>query len=163
MSKIAAFVQVQDKPGIAEVEIEAPATFDHIRHALKGAGVEIDEETALFIDEHEEPLHHGHKEPVGHLRPGSCIHVTHCKKVKVRVHFQDKTIDRAFPPGAKVRAVKQWAVHELKLNHTDAGEHVLQLCGSTKQPPTDTALAELTDGRNCEVCFDLVPEKRVEG
>lgn len=163
MSKIAAFVQVQDKPGIAEVEIETLATVDHIRDVLKEAGVEIDKETALFIDESEEPLQHGRKEPVEHLKPGCRIHVTRCRKVKVTVHFQDKTIDRAFPPGAKVRAVKQWAVRELKLNHTDAGEHVLQLCNSTKQPPTDTALAELTDGRSCAVCFDLVPEKRVEG
>jgi hypothetical protein len=65
--------------------------------------------------------------------------------------------------GTRVRKVKEWAVHELKINPTDAGEHILQLCNSTKQPPADTPLSELTDGRTCAVCFDLVPEKRVEG
>ena len=72
--------------------------------------------------------------------------MTHCKKIKVTVHYMDRTIDSAFAPGTRVRTVKQWAVREFKLNPTDAGEHVLQLCNSTTQPPTDTALAELVSG-----------------
>jgi hypothetical protein len=45
----------------------------------------------------------------------------------------------------------------------DAAEHVLQLCNSTDRPPSDTPLHQLVHGPHCALCFDLVPEKRVEG
>jgi hypothetical protein len=163
MSELILFVQVHGQPGIAEMAISAMATADEIHRALEAAGIEIDDEIAVFIDESDEPLPRDHKGQIEGLKTGARIHVTRCKKVKVTVHFQHKTIERAFSPGSRVRAVKHWAVHELKINPIDAGEHVLQLCNSTKQPPTDTPLAELTDGHACAVCFDLVPEKRVEG
>jgi hypothetical protein len=163
MSKIAVFVHVQDKPGIIEAELAALASAEEILATLKEAGVDIDDEILIFIDEVEDPLKHDHKGPIEHLKPGSRIHVARCRKVAVTVHYQHRTIERSFPPGARVRTVKHWAVHELKINPTDAGEHVLQLCNSTKQPPTDTPLAELTDGKKCAVCFDFVPEKRIEG
>lgn len=89
--------------------------------------------------------------------------VTRCKKIKVTVHYTDRTIERALAPGSRVRTVKQWALREFKLNPTDAGEQVLQLCNSRTLLPTDTALAELVSGHSCHICFDLVPEKRVEG
>ena len=163
MSKATIFIQVQDRPGITEAEVPIPAAADDIHAALKKAGIDIDKDTAVFVDESEEPLKHHGREPVDAVKPGCRIHVTRCRKIKVSVHYQDKTIERPFGPGVRVRAVKQWAVRDLKLNPTDAGEHILQLCNSVKQPPTDTPLAELTDGKTCAVCFDLVPEKRVEG
>jgi hypothetical protein len=49
------------------------------------------------------------------------------------------------------------------LSPKDAAEHVLQLCNSTERPPSDTPLHQLVQGHACELCFDLVPEKRVEG
>jgi len=79
------------------------------------------------------------------------------------VHYLDRTIEHAFPPGARVRTVKAWAVHKLKISPTDAAEHVLQLCNSTDRPAGDTPLHELVTGHDCAVCFDFVPEKRVEG
>ena len=42
-------------------------------------------------------------------------------------------------------------------------EHVLQICNSKERPSSDTPLAALAHGCGCNVCFDLVPEKRVEG
>ena len=42
-------------------------------------------------------------------------------------------------------------------------EEVLQICKSTKRPAADTPLHELVERRACSLCFDLVPEKRVEG
>jgi hypothetical protein len=61
-----------------------------------------------------------------------------------------------------VRAVKVWSVKQFGLDHKDAAEHVLQRCGSTDRPPSDTPLHTLLEG-DCALCFDLVPEKRVEG
>lgn len=54
-------------------------------------------------------------------------------------------------------------MHQFSLNAKDAGEHVLQICKTDKQPATDTPLSELVTGHECNLCFNLVPEKRVEG
>ncbi len=163
MSKVRVFVQVQGKPGIRELEVGLPATPHEMRHALTLAAIEMDPDTLVFVDESDEPLQDDHSGPVDRLKAGSRIHITRCRKIKVAVHYLDRTIEHGFAPGVRVRAVKLWAVREFKINPTDAGEHVLQLCNSTNQPPTDASLAELTDGSTCAVCFDLVPEKRVEG
>lgn len=163
MSKTLVFIQVQGRPGIVEAEIPMPATVGDVHDALKHLGIEIDGDMAIFVDESERHEREDRKAQIENVKRGCRIHVTRCRKIDVTVHFLNKTIERVFPPGARVRAVKQWAVREFKINPTDAGEHILQLCNSTKQPPTDTPLAELVQDRSCDVCFDLVPEKRVEG
>ena len=163
MIKTIIFIQAEGKAGVTEAEIAIPATVRDLHEAFKAHGIDFDKEREAFVDEAENPVPHDAKATVEGLKHGSRVHVTHCKKIKVAVHYMHRTIDRAFTPGTRVRTVKQWAVRELKLNPTDAGEHVLQLCNSTIQPPTDAALAELVNGRSCDVCFDLVPEKRIEG
>ena len=163
MSKTIIFIQAEGKPGVTEAEIAIPATVRDLHEVFKTHGIDFDKEREAFFDEADNPVPHDDKATVEGLKHGSRVHVTHCKKIKVTVHYMHRTIDRAFAPGTRVRTVKQWAVRELKLNPTDAGEHVLQLCNSAIQPPTDAALAELVNGRSCDVCFDLVPEKRIEG
>ena len=49
-----------------------------------------------------------------------------------------------------------------------AGGYASRLEGVPRQtkietPAEITALAELASGHSCDICFDLVPEKRVEG
>lgn len=106
---------------------------------------------------------HKHHEPLPPIKRGCRIHVSKCRKIKVTVHYLEKTEERTFAPGARVKKVKAWAVETFKLNHHDAAEHVLQLCNSMDRPAADTPLHELTKAPVCSVCFDLVPEKRVEG
>ena len=89
--------------------------------------------------------------------------MTRCRRIKTTVHFLDKTAEHEFAPGARVRAVKEWAVQTFKQSPKDAAEHVLQLCHSTERPSSDTPLHQLVQGHACDLCFDLVPEKRVEG
>lgn len=163
MSKTTIFIQVQGKPAITEAEIAIPATVGDLHDACKTHGIDFDKELDAFVDEAEEPMPHDRKATIEGLKRGSRIHVTRCRKIKVTVHYLHRTADRVFAPGTWVQTVKQWAVREFKINPTDAGEHVLQLCKSTTQPPTDTPLAELVQGHSCDVCFDLVPEKRIEG
>jgi hypothetical protein len=163
MSKTIIFIQAEGKPGLTEAEITIPTTVRDLHESFKTHSIEFDKEFEAFVDEADAPVPHDTKAVLDGLKHGSRVHVTRCKKIKVTVHYMHRTIDRAFAPGTRVRTVKQWAVRELKLNPTDAGEHVLQLCNSTIQPPTDAALAELVNGRSCDVCFDLVPEKRIEG
>jgi hypothetical protein len=163
MTKLAVFIQVQGKPGIAEAEIPLPTKVDDLHEALKALGIEIDDVSEIFIDEAEEAESKDRKSLIAGLKQGTRVHVTRCKKITVTVHFLDKTVDRRFAPGKRVRGVKKWAVEHFGINPTDAGEHIMQLCNTTTQPPTDTPLAEIANGHECLICFDLVPEKRVEG
>lgn len=163
MSKTIIFIQAEGKPGVTEAEITIPATVHNLHETFKTLGIDFGKELEAFVDESDNPVPHDAKAVAEGLKHGSRVHVTHCKKIKVTVHYMHHTIDRGFAPGTRVRTVKQWAVRELKLNPTDAGEHVLRLCDSTIQPPTDAALAELVNSQSCDVCFDLVPEKRIEG
>ena len=163
MSKVIIFIHVNGRPDILQAELSADCVLGELHDALAAAGVAISDETLIFIDETEEHLHRHRHEKVPGLKHGARVHVTRCRRIKAKVHFLEKTDEREFPPGARVRAVKAWAVHAFHLSPKDAAEHVLQLCNSDKRPATDTPLNQLVDGHHCEVCFDLVPEKRVEG
>ncbi|WP_343613269.1 hypothetical protein [Novosphingobium sp.] len=157
------FIQVHEREGLIEAELPQDPTHEHLHGAIAALGIELADDTFIFIDEEEEPLVHKHHEPLPPIKRGCRIHVSKCRKINVTVHYLEKTEERIFAPGARVKKVKAWAVEKFKLNHHDAAEHVLQLCNSTDRPATDTPLHELTKAPACSMCFDLVPEKRVEG
>ena len=129
------FVAVQGHDRLVEVNLPENGSIEFVHASVKGAGIEIDEEFILFHDEDDDPIEwHGDKRP-----------------------------HHSFSPGTRVRRVKACAVDHFKLAERDAAEHVLQVCGSTDRPPTDTPLHKLVKGGHCELCFDLVPDIRVEG
>jgi hypothetical protein len=163
MSKNIVFIQVQGRDGVLEAEVAEPATLGALHDALGGAGVTVDADCAIFIDEADEELRGERHEPLHGVKHGARVHVCRCRRIKTTVHYLDKTAEHSFSPGKRVRAVKAWAVAHFKLDHKDAAEHVLQICNSPERPPSDTPLHRLVHGHHCEVCFDLVPEKRVEG
>lgn len=159
----AIFIQEHGRPGIIEAALKDKATIGDLHDVLVASGVAVDGETFIFIDEAEEHIHGERQHPLPGIKRGCRIHVSRCKRIKVTVHFLDKTEEHEFPPGVRVRAVKAQAVHNLHIMPKDAAEHVLQLCGSTERPASDTPLHQLVEGHGCAICFDLVPEKRVEG
>jgi hypothetical protein len=163
MSKLVVFVQAHGRPDILEAELALTATLGELHDVLAAAGIAVDSETLIFVDDAEEHLKGERNEPIHGLKHGCRIHVGRCQCIAVTVHFLDKTKERTFPPGARVHAVKEWAVNKFEMDPKDAAEHVLQLCKSTARPSGDTPLHQLVHGHDCAVCFDLVPEKRVEG
>ena len=167
MSKVIVFIQVHGTPGVLEAELSAATTLGELQDGLAAAGVTLDAETLIFIDEAGDHLGGDRNDPVHGVKHGCRIHVSRCKRIKTTAHYLEKTAERDFPPGARVRAVKEWAVHKFELNPKDAAEHVLQLCKSSDRPSSDTPLHQLVGGHHhghgCGVCFDLVPDKRVEG
>lgn len=156
------FIQVQGNRGLIEAALPEEATQQDLRRALAEAGVAFDDAALIFIDEDEDPLERDHGEPL-RLKRGCRVHVSRCRKIKVTGHYVEQTAERSFAPGTRLKQVKAWAIKTFKLDRHDAAEHVLQLCNSTDRPPTDTPLHELTQAPACSVCFDLVPETRVEG
>lgn len=161
MSKLIVFVQVQGHPGVLEAEMPATATLGQLHDALAAAGVKPDGDSFVFIDDAEDPVAGDRQDPAPGLKHGGRVFVSRWKRITTTVHFLEKTAEREFPPGVRVRAVKEWAVHKFEMSAKDAAEHVLQLCQSSDRPSSDTPLAQLANG--CAVCFDLVPDQRVEG
>ena len=139
------------------------ATLGDLHEKLAILGVTVDDEAFVFIDEAEEHEQGERHEPLRRLKHGSRVHVSRCKRIATTVNFLDKSEMREFAPGARVRAVKEWAVRVFHMDPKDAAEHVLQLCNSTERPPSDTPMHQLVHGHHCALCFNLVPEKRVEG
>lgn len=162
MSELILFVQVQGDTRIIEVTVPEKITESELHTALSRAGLSAGPELFVFIDEDEEDVCREKDRPSS-VKHGSRVHVARCRRIKTTVHFLDKTIEREFSPGARVRSVKKWATQEFHLDHKDAAEHVLQVCKSTERPASDTPLHALVQGHDCAVCFDFVPEKRVEG
>jgi hypothetical protein len=163
MSKVGIFIQVLGEPGLREAELPEAATLGELHAALASLGIKTDAGTFVFIDEADQPAEGDRHQPVPTLKRGCRVHVSRCKRIAATVHYLDKTADHKFPPGARVRAVKGWTVEKFRLSPKDAAEHVLQLCKSTERPSSDTPLHQLVHGHDCALCFDLVPEKRVEG
>lgn len=92
------------------------------------------------------------------------LHIARCRQVEVLVRFNGEPVKRRFPPGATIARVHHWATRRaFHLAPRDAAEHVLQLVGSTSRPDRDVHIGTLVGERSCEVSFDLVPRKRVEG
>lgn len=157
------FIQEQGRSGVIEATLKEGATFGDLQDVLAAAGLTVDGETFIFINEAEEHIHGERHHPLPNIKKGCRIHISRCKRINATVNFLDNTEVHEFPPGARVRAVKAQAVHNFHMTPKDAAEHVLQLCGSTERPASDTPLHQLVEGHGCAVCFDLVPEKRVEG
>ena len=162
MTQKIVFIQVHERPGVIEAQVIEAATLGDVRKAIEAVGVLLEAEMHIFLDEAEEPLHGDHGHVAQGLRHGSRLHVTRCKRIKTTVHYLERTAEHEFAPGARVRAVKAWAAHTFTVSPKDAAEHVLQISKSTQRPAADTPLHELVHG-TCTLCFDFVPEKRVEG
>jgi hypothetical protein len=163
MPKPIIFIQVHGRPGIVEAELAETATLGELQDVLKAAGIPIDAETFIWVDESEKHEEGDRDRRVEGIKHGCRVHVSRCRRIKTTVHFLNRSAEHEFAPGARVRRVKEWSVHFFHVSPKDAAEHVLQICDSTKRPPSDTPLHELVEGHKCAVCFDLVPEKRVEG
>ena len=162
MPKLTLFVQIQGEPNVVEVAVNENLTESELLKALLGAGISLSPDQFVFIDEIEEPISNDGKRPAED-RQGTRVHVARCRRIKTTVNYLERTIERDFAAGARVRSVKKWAMKEFELDKKDAAEHVLQLCKSAQRPSSDTPLHALVQGSNCVVCFDLVPEIRVEG
>lgn len=163
MSNVLTFIQIQGRAEMLDAELSETATVGDVHDVLEQLGVEVGADTFIYVDEAEESAASDRCEPVHGLKRGCRLHVCRCRRVTTTANFMEQTAERAFPPGARVRVVKEWAVLRFHLDPRDAAEHVIQVCGTTERPASDTPLIQLVERRCCTLCFDLVPEKRVEG
>jgi hypothetical protein len=91
------------------------------------------------------------------------LHVHRCRRVGVTVNFNGSVRQHPFASSQTVAKVKKWADKEFELRGVDATEHALQITGTRTRPDEDVHVGALVSFPNCQIAFDLVPKKRVEG
>lgn len=91
------------------------------------------------------------------------VHLHRCRRVELSVNFNSVTKAQSFSPGTTIAKVKRWTDDAFELKGIDATEHALQICGTNKRPDLDVHVGSLVQQPHCQICFDLVPKKRVEG
>lgn len=153
---------------IRDIEVVVLEPGSIVAHLLGAASKlrsqRIEGEFLAFVEGNEEPLSHDTALPECEPHRPLRMHVHRCTSIAVYVTFNGQTKEHRFGPGTTVAAVKDWAA--LKAFHMspgDAAEHVLQISGTTVRPEPDTHIGALTSGKDCQLRFDLVPSKRVEG
>ena len=164
MSQSDIYYQREGGHTFEHIEVDPHITVGVLKAHLKEKH-RIATDVLLFVEDIEEPFgdevlievlvtshHHGK------------VHIHGCHHVEVSVTFNNETVHHTFAPGATVGRVKHWAA-EKKFHMTadDAGEHVLQIRGTTERPSTGTHIGALTKNPTCKIAFDLVAAERIQG
>jgi len=166
-NKLQLFVQGE---GIADIQLVRVVEQSTLRELAGKLGFALTEADAVSADniiflledsERELPSDKSLKE-LG-IKNRERIHIHQCRKVKVSVNFNGREVADAFPPSKTIAKVKHWADKQFGIEGVDATEHALQIGGTAKRPDEDVHLGALVRRPDCQVCFDLVPKKRVEG
>jgi hypothetical protein len=118
----------------------------------------------VFEEDAEAPLNPQDTLPKHNTGKPLRLHVHRCRALVVEVSFNGEAQSHRFGPGATVQTVKRWAaIKGFRMTEADAAEHVLQISGTNTQPEPDTHIGSLVTGTSCQIQFNLVPLKRVEG
>lgn len=170
MANVQIFVQGQGKREIRVVELPAQATVRELVEAAQAQGVTSlngshGAEVAVFAEDGEKPLAPGATLESAGLGNDSSVHLSRCGRVTVTVHYNGQDRTDTFGPGVPMHRVKEWVVGKkgFGLDPVDAGEHVLQVTGSSDRPDEDVHIGSLVGAGGCKVEFDLVAKVRVEG
>lgn len=135
---------------------DAPVFVGESEDVLKDIDAEDAEDTVEAVDK---------KKSIGELglTKHRHVHLAHCKRVKVEVHYGVKTKRRKVAPSTTVKTLTDWARKAFKLDPASAAEYVLQIAGTTMQPRGDAHVGELTTAPICAVSFDLIKEVTPQG
>src|ERR1700737_1610 len=106
MPKSTLFVQIQGEARVIEVAVNENLTESELHTALLGTGISIGSDQFVFIDESEEQISSEEKRPASGVRQGTRVHVARCHRIKTAVNYLERTIERDFAPGTRVRSVK---------------------------------------------------------
>ncbi len=153
---------------------------ENVEEVLKRSGLEILSGLHVFVGESISALDHAASdaddgedthEPIdlsslvgelGLQRSGH-VHCHRCRHVAVIVNYQTRHVRHRFSPATTIRTATAWAHHRFHLTDTDAEKFILQVCNSDRRPRPDLHLGELVHAPDCKLCFDLVPDKKIEG
>jgi hypothetical protein len=163
MKIIDIFYQGQGVRDVEFIEIDSEQTFGSLRATLiERHGLTAD--VLLFLEDADDPIDEL-LVVCDHVGSGGIkAHIHTCRRVKVEVTFNGRTVHHTFGPGTTVARVKSWAAEgEFKMTPAEAGEHVLQITGTHDRPAPGTHLGSLVACPHCQIAFNLVPDQRVNG
>jgi hypothetical protein len=160
------FLQGEGIPDIRLIKVDSASTVKELIEQVKAESTILqtsNEKIALFLEDSDKELKlDATLNDIG-IHHCKRIHCHRCRKIEVKVNFNGVSKIDGFSPATTVAKVKAWADDLFGLKGKDATEHVLQLCGTNVRPNEDTHIGSLVSFPKCELCFDLVPKKRVEG
>ena len=162
MTSIDIFYQTENLGRIEHLTLSAESTLAGVLAAIRAKHA-TDAAAVLFLENAEEPADSATLLGDVAGAKGLKVHVHRCRQIKVPVTFNG-TKEHVFGPGATVAHVKRWTVEKaFPMSPEEAGEHVLQISGTTERPSPATHLGTLASCPTCHVRFDLVPNERVNG
>ena len=163
MKTIDIYYQGEGSRALEHTQIADTATFGAIKAHVTKAHPHLND-CLLFIEGEETPVDE-HASVSSKAKKSSLkIHISRCRKVRVTVHFKDKSVHDDFAPGITIAHVKTWAaVRKLGMSEEDASHHHLQINGTTDQPDPGVHVGSLVQFTTCSVTFDLVATPRVNG
>jgi hypothetical protein len=161
MQTIQVFYQAEGLAHVEHANFSPDTTLADVLAAIRSK-CSTDAAALLFLEDADEPIELGKllRDVAG--PNGLKVHLHRCRRIEVSVTFNG-TKERVFAPAITVARVKRWATDAFHMSPEDAGEHVLQLAGTTERPSPGTHLGTLAAHPHCRVRFDLVPNERVNG
>jgi hypothetical protein len=159
--------------GSKSVQVRATDTLETI---LRQAGISKFDDVHVLVGELPDAPHtdeaeedeHGPVRPsctVGESGLGRNGHLAClcCLRIEVEVHYQNRKVHRRFSPTTTVARVTRWARRRFHLTDADAEKFVLLVCGQIEPPRASERLFQIHQSGRCQVCFDLVPDPRING
>ena len=163
MKVIDLFYQGEGIGEIMHAEIESDATVAALKAYLAEKHGFL-EDVFVFLEDENKPIGDEILLKEYATPAGVKVHLHRFLKIKVRVTFNGKTVERLFGPGTTISRVKRWAAEcEFGMSEEEAGEHVLQIAGKYDRPAPSTHVGALYDGKVRALPFDLVPDERING
>lgn len=163
MTSIDIFYQGEGLRDIAHFEARPDLTFAGLKRAIVDKH-NLPPETLIFLEDGEDPVDEAQLVTHHVGRAGVKVHVHRCRHIAVAVTFNGETVRQPFAPAITVAHVKKWAAEKkFDMTPAEAGEHVLQISGTTDRPDLGTHLGTIVAHPNCSIAFDLVPNERVNG
>jgi hypothetical protein len=97
--------------------------------AAKKAGLTVDEETTIFVEDSEEALAGDARLKDHGVKNKHHLHCHRCRTVELAVTFNGQVKTRKFSPSQKVKRVLKWAVGAFELHGVDAENKELRVGG----------------------------------
>lgn len=163
--KIEVFLQGLGMPRPMLVNVSAQGNVTDLIEAAKEKGLKLEDGQTpqVWLEGQDDVLPFDLSLSAAGIQSRSRVQIHTCPRITVAVNFQSESDSHPFSPATTIRTIKQWADKKYHLSERDAGDYALEVCGSKDRPSEDTQVGSLVQPGQCQICFDLVAEQRVEG
>ena len=113
------------------IQVPEDATVRDVLDAAKNAGLHVDADTILLVEDGKDELPHDACLGDHGIKNKHHLHCHRCRAVEVAVTFNGRTKSHKFTPSRKVKGVLKWAVGAFELHGVDAENKELRIGGDT--------------------------------